>query len=54
MFKTRGGGGVKGRLNNVKKTDDLVGEGFPKEETETHLAKVMWKILKMVGVDVIG
>ena len=29
MFKTRGGGG-KGRLNNVKKTDDLVPEGVPK------------------------
>ena len=28
MFKNEGG--VKGRLNNVKKTDDLVREGVPK------------------------
>ena len=32
MFKNEGEGegGVKGRLNNVKKTDDLVLEGVPK------------------------
>ena len=30
MFKTKGGGGVKGFLNNVKKkTADLVEEGTP-------------------------
>ena len=30
MFKTRGGGGVKSRLNNVKKTDNFAREGVPK------------------------
>ena len=30
MFKNEGGGGVKGRLNNVKKTDDLVLGVVPK------------------------
>ena len=29
MFKTRGGEGVRGRLNNVKKTALLVLDGFP-------------------------
>ena len=29
MFKTREGGGVKGRLNNVKKTALLARDGFP-------------------------
>ena len=32
MFKTRGGGGVKGSKNNVKKTALLVFDGFPKTE----------------------
>ena len=32
MFKTRGG--VKGRLNNVKKTALLVEDGFPKSSAE--------------------
>ena len=30
MFKNEGGRGVKGSLNNVKKTDDLVRDCFPK------------------------
>ena len=29
MFKTRGGRGVKGRLNNVKKIALFTDEGFP-------------------------
>ena len=32
MFKNERGGGVKGRLNNVKKKDNLVRWVVPKEE----------------------
>jgi len=38
MFKTReGGGGVKGRLNNVKKTAQLAHVGFPKSGKSSSL-----------------
>ena len=35
MFKTRGGG-VKGHLNNVKKTALLVKGGFPKRQMRAY------------------
>ena len=37
MFKNEGGGGVKGRLKNVKKkTDDLVRDCVPKVNQQYH------------------
>ena len=41
MFKNEGGEGVKGRLNNVQKTDDLVQEKVPKHAKEQKVKYVI-------------
>ena len=45
MFKNKGGG-VKGRLNNVKKTDDLVLCDVPKRLKHFETSKSLFLLLK--------